>query len=73
MNETDATYSDFQVAARNGVVVGWTEPPVGSSVTAVTAIRRPAGTVNDASALPLESVLNVPRLTGGRPVWMPHT
>jgi hypothetical protein len=66
-------YSDFQVAARNGVVVGCAEPPADSSVTAVTAMRSPAGTGSEASARPDESVLNVPRLTGGRPVSIPHS
>ena len=65
-------HSPFHVAARNGVVVGCGDPPLGSSVTAVTAMRSPAGTATDASARPLESVLNVPRLTGGLPDSIPH-
>ena len=63
-----APHSLFHVAARIGVVVGCAEPPLGSSVTALTAMRSPAGMGNVVSARPLESVLNVPRLTGGRPV-----
>ena len=69
---TSGHHSLFHVAARNGVVVGCGEPPLGSSVTAVTAIRRPAGIATDVNARPLESVLKVPRLTGALPVSIPH-
>ena len=52
------------VPTRKGVVVGWLEPPAGSSVTA-TAVTGPSGTATRRiSASPSGSDLNVTEGTG---------